>query len=136
MALVAVQEPLRQVAIALAEQEQRGDAEPGASPARSHSLSENPLVVAVEVGDRVGPRGLPEAVDVQLDLPPREGRPDIAAREDVAGDPAVGERAAADSGGRDHPRVPGAPGLRQEPGGRSQEWMWCITDDHPRDPLG
>ncbi len=84
---------------------------------RANRLAEGALVVAIELRDRVGARGIAKAVDVHLDLRRREWGPDVPAREDVAGDPAVLERARRPSAGRrDHPRVPAPPRLEGEPG--------------------
>ena len=79
------------------------------APAAAHALSHHPLVVAIELHDRVRPRRLPKAVDVEVELFLGEWGSHVAAAENAARDPRPFEDEVAESGSGDHPRVPGAP---------------------------
>src|SRR5437763_716735 len=87
--LVALEQALRDVAVARSEQEQRRDAQATSTPSPASSLAEGALVVAVEVRDRIGALGRPEALDVGVESISVERLADIAAGEDVPRDPPV-----------------------------------------------
>src|SRR5437764_12037045 len=86
--------------------------------------------------DRVGALRVLEALDVELELLRVERLADVAPGEDVPRDPAVLEGALSEAGSRDHPRVPGAPGLKQEARRPAHEGVWGVAIDHPPDSLG
>src|SRR3954453_13900913 len=112
--LVAGQQLRADIAVTGTEEGEGGARQPLMAPTAAGALSHGPLVVAVELHDRVRPSRLPKAVDVKVKLFLGERGSNVSAAQNSAGDPRPLEDGAAEPGGGDHPRVPAPPELEED----------------------